>query len=317
MPWSFSSSALATSQVGTGTQLLDESINNLLTAALDEAKQKYSKVPMQGEKYYVVKKTTKNNITSQGVLGIGVAQVNPDGKPLPFQKQIIGFENTITSYVIRNAMAITRQAMDDDRYGVLGKHARALMQSGDKTVEMILADSFSRGFGTTNLALLCEDGLAMFSASHVNARASAGTWSNLDTTSTLTASRVAANRTSFRQYIDGNGDLAPQKLEKVVVSPDLENTIAEIVNTSLKVDTSLNNTNVVSGTKYEVYDWLTSGTVIYVGDGENELELHIRKDPEIHSWNDGQDPDVFKSRWRIQLGTGCGRPGKFRGCTAI
>lgn len=317
MAWNFAVSAETSAQVGSGIQVLDETVANFLNAALDEAKAMYADVPVQGQKYFKVKNTNKNNIKSQEMLGIGLAKVNSDAANLPVEKQIVGFDTTITSYVLRNAMAITRQALDDDRHGVLGDHARCLMQSAKKTLEYIFADAVNRGFGTTGLSLLCEDGMALFDTGRPNPRASAGTWTNEDATQTLTAARVAAVRTAFRQYTDGNGDLAPQQLEKVVVSPDLEDTIAEIVNTNLKVDTSLNNTNVVSGTKYEVWDWLTTGKVVYVGDGENGLEAHIRHNPSITSWNDGSNPDKMWSRVRLQIGTGCKRPGKFYGCNVV
>lgn len=317
MAWNFASSALTSVQVGSGIQVLDESIGNFLTAALDEAKNLYSEVPVQGQKYYKVKNVDKNNISSQDVLGIGLAKVNSDGSALPVDKQIVGFQTTITNYVIRNAMGITRETLETDRMGVLGDHSRNLMSSAKKTLEYIMADSFSRGFGTTGLALLAEDGLGLFSASRPNPRASAGTWSNLDATATLTAARVAANRLTLRQYTDGNGDLAPQQLKKVVVSPDLEDTMRVISGTNLAVDSSLNNTNHVGGTPYEVYDWLAANTVIYCGDAENGLEFHIRKNPEITSWNDGSNPDKMWSRVRFAVGTGAKRPGNFIGCRVV
>ena len=83
---------------------------------------------------------------------------------------------------------------------------------------------------------------------------------------------------------------------------------------TLKVDTSLNNTNVVSGTPFECWSWLKDGVVIYCGDGDNGLEFHVRKNPEITSFNDGTNPDKLWSRVRMAVGTGCKRPGKFRGC---
>lgn len=314
MAWNFSSSALSTVQAGSGFQLLNEEIAGFLAAGIDEAKNLYAQTPQEGIKYYKVKNVDGNNYKTQEMLGIGLMKVNSDGEQLPVEKQVAGFPQTIVNYVLRNAMGITRETLETDRYGVIGDHSRALMHSANKTLEYIYADSFNRGFGTTNLSLLCEDGLGMFSASHVNPRAAAGTWDNLDSGGVLTAASVAQARVDFKTYEDGNGDLDPQMLEKVIVAPNLEDTMREISGSTLKVDTSLNNTNVVSGTPYECWSWLSDGIVIYQGDGDNGLEFHVRKSPEITSFNDGTNPDKLWSRVRMAVGTGCKRPGKFIGC---
>lgn len=313
MAWNFASSAKSTVQVGSGAQVLDQEIANFLSAGLDSARNKYANTPMEGMKYYRVKNVDKNNYSSQDVHGVGLAEVNSDLEDLPVDKQIVGFEQTITNYVLRKAMVIGREALETDRFGVIGDHSRNLIHSGHKTIERIAADSFNRGFGTTNLSILAEDGLGFFSANRPQPRATAGTWSNLASTGDLTADSVAAARVSFNTYQDGNGDLDPQMLDKVIVSPELADTMDEISNTSLKVDTSLNNTNVVSGTPYDVYHWLDAGTIIYCGDGENGLEFHIRKSPTTSTYNDGSNIDKIISRLYMALGTGLKRPGKFIG----
>lgn len=313
MAWNFASSVKSTVQVGSGAQILDQETANFFKAGLDEASNAYAKTPVEGAKYYKVKNVDKNNYSSQTVHGIGLAEVNSDLEDLPVDKQIVGFEQTISNYVIRKAMVVGREALETDRFGVIGDHSRNLIHSGGKTIERIQADSFNRGFGTTNLSVLAEDGLAFFSASRPQPRATAGTWSNLESTGALTADSVATARVNFNTYLDGNGDLDPQMLSKVIVSPELEDTMREISGTTLKVDTSLNNTNVVSGTDYDVYHWLDAGTVIYCGDGENGLEFHVRKNPSIDTYNDGSNIDKIISRMYMAVGTGLKRPGKFRG----
>jgi hypothetical protein len=321
MSWNFGESVENVVRSGSGYQMLDDETANFYTANLDEAAKILAKSPVQGSKYYKVRNTTKNNISSQDMYGIGLAEVNSDVEALPVEKAITGFDQTITSFVIRQSMGIGREAMDDDRFGVIADQTSRLMQSGEKTIERLLADSVNRGFGTadggttatTNLSLLAEDGLAMFSGSRPQPRASAGTWSNLNTAGALTATTVADARTSFNTYLDGNGDLAPQMLEKVIISPELEDTMREISGSSLKVDTSLNTTNIVSGTPYEVWHWLNANTIVYCGDGENGLEYHVRQNPSTYTWEDGNNPDLIRTRLRMQLGTGLKRPGKFKG----
>jgi len=321
MAWNFGESVNTVVRTGSGLQLLDAETANFYKAALDEAANILADTPVQGSKYFKVRNVDKNNYSSQEVYGVGLAQVNSDAEALPFDKQIVGFDQTITNFVIRLAMGIGREAMETDRFGVIGEHSSNLMQSGKKTIERILADAFNRGFGSTdggdtttsNLSLLAEDGLALFSGNRPQPRSSAGTWSNLATAGSLTSDSVASARRSFNKYLDGNGDLAPQMLEKVVVSPELEDTMREISGSTLKVDTSLNTTNIVSGTPYEVWHWLESDTIIYCGDGDNGLEFHVRQNPDVLTWEDGTNPDLIKTRMRMAVGTGCKRPGKFIG----
>jgi hypothetical protein len=321
MAWNFGEAVKSTVRTGSGMQLLDEETANFYKAAIDEASNILAKTPVQGSKYFKLRNVDKNNYSSQDVYGIGLAEVNSDAEALPIDKQIVGFDQTITNFVIRQSMAIAREALETDRFGVIGEHSSSLMQSGEKTIERVLADTFNRGYGsadggttaTQNLSSLCEDGLALFSGSRPQPRATAGEWSNLATAGDLTADTVAAARVDFNTYLDGNGDLAPQMLEKVIISPELEDTMREISGSTLKVDTSLNNTNVVSGTSYEVWHWLNANSIIYCGDADNGVEFHVRANPSVLTWEDGQNPDLIRTRMRMAVGTGAKRPGKFIG----
>lgn len=321
MAWNFTETATTSIDVGSGYQLLSGDVADLFQAGFDEVINKYSNVPVMGSKYHAVKNVDMNNIKTKSMLGIGLMKVNSDADEMPFDKMGVGFEQTITNYVLRVAMGTSREAIETDRYGAIGKDTRSLMHSAKRTIEYVLADSFNRGFGTTNgittadsnLSLLAEDGLALFSGSRPQPRASAGTWSNLDSGGVLSEDAIFSNITAGRTYVDGNGDLDPQELVKIIVAPNLEQTIKIVTKSSLSPTTSLNDANSVMGLQYEVYSWLSDGIVIYEFDGENELEFHVRKSPEIMTWQ-GENPDLIKSRCRMAIGTGCKRPGKFRGC---
>lgn len=321
MAWNFTESAETAVQAGNGAELVDQ-FGVLTRAGIDEALKREAATPIQGQQFYSVKNVDKNNYKYQGVNGIGVVQFNSDGDTMPVDSKSLGFDQTISNYTMRLAIGITREMLETDRYGVIGNHARSLTHSGKKTMELIMADTFNRGFGTatpvsgsatSNLSLLCEDGLALFSGERPQPKAGLSAWSNLETSGALTADAVATARINLRKYLDGNGDLDPQMMTRVIVPPDLEDTIREIVGSNLKVDTSLNNTNVVSDVKYVVYDWLESDKVVFEGDCENELEFHIRVNPNILTYQAGDNPDLLWSRLRMALGTGCRRPGRFRG----
>jgi len=313
MAFNYASAVKSTVTVGSGAQLLDAATANFYKAALDEAANMYADSPIEGLKYFKERNVDKNNYSSQDVLGMGLAQVNSDLADPPVDKQQVGFDQTISNYVIRLFAAIGREALDTDRFGVMGDQSRALMHSGYKTIERIAADAFNRGFGTASLSLLAEDGLGLFSAGRPQPRSGAGTWTNLDDGGSLTADSVASARINFNKYLDGNGDLDPQKLEKVIVAPDQVDTMKEISGSTLSVGTSLNTINKVEGTPYECWHWLASGTVIYCGDGDNGVEFHTRENPSVTAYNDGTNIDKFWTRMYMAIGTGAKRPGKFIG----
>ena len=314
--FNFDSSAKTTVSAGSGVELVDE-FGVLTAAGIDEARKRDAATPIQGEKYFQTKSVDKNNYTHQAVNGIGMVELNSDADDMKIDKKSMGFDQTITNYVMRLKMGITRELLETDRYGIIGGHSRSLVHSSRKTRERILADPFNRGFGTTDLAILAEDGLGFFSAGRPQPKASAGTWSNLETSGGLTADMLATARVNFRKYLDGNGDLDPQMMTKVIVGPDLEDTMKEIVGTNLKVDTSLNNTNIVSDVNWEVWDWLDSGIAAFCGDAENDLQFHVRIAPGVMVTQDGSNPDMIWSRLRMALGTGLLRPAKWRGAVIV
>jgi hypothetical protein len=314
--WNSTESAESTVTAGSGAELVDE-FGALTSAGIDEAFKREASTPIQGEMFFKSKSVDKNNYKYQGMNGIGLVQINSDGSTLPIGKKSLGFDSTITNYVMRLSMGITRELLETDRYGVIGDHSRSLAHSGRKTIERILADAANRGFSSTgsasNLSLLAEDGLAFIADDRPQPKGGLSTWTNLETGSALTADAVATARLNFRKYLDGSGDLDPQRMTRVIVPPDLEDTIKEITGSTLKVDTSLNNTNVVSDVGYTVWDWLESTKVLFEGDCENELEFHTRISPGVVTYQAGDNPDMIMSRLRMALGTGCRRPGRWRG----
>lgn len=311
-PWNYAASAKAIVNVGNGAEMVDE-FGPLTRAGIDTAFKGEAATPVQGAAYYKTKNVDKNNYSYQGVNGIGQVQLNSDGDDIPTDKKSLGFSHLISNYTMRLKIGITREMTETDRYGVIGDHSRSLVHSARKTTERIFADTVNRGFGTTGLSILCEDGLGMFSAGRPQPKADAGTWSNLEATGDLTADSITTARLNFRQYKDRSGDLDPQMLQKVIVSTDLEDTIKEITGTTLKVDSSLNNVSVVSDVSYEVWDWLSPKKVIYQGNGENELEFHTRVNPNVVTFQAGDNPDLIWSRLRMAIGTGCRRPLNYRG----
>ena len=195
----------------------------------------------------------------------------------------------------------------------------------------------------------CEYGAYFISAKRNNPLALAGTWSNRladiaftagGNNDALLADLIRDAKLAFRQYKNDRGVLSPMTLKRVIVSPVLEDAMMRVTGTkmvysgtgsvaSIGVDNSTDPVtsvsveskfsdsavNTITGTPFEVYDWLNDGLIYFEAQGENELELLWRVKPGVMTYTDG-NPDMIHQRVRMSLGAGCPRPTTWMGCTA-
>ena len=180
------------------------------------------------------------------------------------------------------------------------------------------------------------------SKSRPNPFGPAGTWSNrLDDVTftdggdndTLLANLIRDFKYAFRTYKNDRGQKSPMTLKRFIISPAMEDIMMRVTDTKLVYsgtgiydngDTtgvgieskfSEQAVNTISGTPYEVYDWLTDGLVYAEANGENELECLWAVKPSTLVYSDG-NPDMMRYRIRMELGLGCPRPVTWMGCDA-
>jgi len=336
-------SAVSVIQATPGHELL-EKYGALLRTGIDKAYKRRSKLPMQGQQYFTSSVESKGYKKFQGKVGTGLMTQSRDNDLLPKIEGGLGFEYEISTAGYRAAISIERELLEREQYGLIGKEQRDLADASQRTIELLCADVFNRGFGGTatvaapTLAgsaapFVCEDGMYLISSQRNNAGGDVAQWSNrmADVVFTaggnndaLMADLIRDVKLQLRQYKNDDGVLSPMTLKRIIVSPVLEDTMMRVTGTKLvysgdstaAVDRfSDQAVNTITGTKYEVYDWLSDGLIYFEAEGENELELLWRVKPGTMTYTDG-NPDMINQRVRMSLGFGCPRPFTWIGCSA-
>jgi len=306
-----------TVSVANPSVLTTDAFSAVLQKGLDDVFKRRWEMPMQGDQYFRVRNTDHQTMKFQSHFGMGLVQQNRDTDSLPYDEKGLGFGYGITTNVFRGGIAVERALQELELYGSINDKQQELLRSATDTVELVMADVFNRGLGVGATApFVCEDGMYLIDSARPNAYAPAGTWSNVEATSSITPTSIYAATINFATMRDERDKLAPLTLKKIVVRPIDEKAIWEILKSDLRPTDAMNAANFFRGRfEYHVYNHLTSSYIYYwAGDpksADNELQFLWRVRPQIETWNDG--PDIVRQRVRFAIGVGCGRPYILRG----
>jgi hypothetical protein len=289
----------------------------MLATGLDEVLKKDMEQPIQGLQFFRERSVQKKTNNYQSVYGLGLISQNDDAEALPVDEKGIGFDWSVTNYVHRGSIAITRELKETEQYGTIGDMQSDLIVSARNTVEYVCADAINRALGTSGAPFLCEDGMYLIDSARPNAYAPAGAWSNLESTSALTLDAIFNAALNFRKHTNKRGYLASQKLMKVIIRPDEEKTMFELAKSNKRPADAMNAANWAEGIDYMVYDYMTTQQAMYVSvdpkSAANQLVFEWRVTPQVETFEAGDNPDVIKQRVRAAWGIGCGRPDVWRG----
>jgi len=307
-------SAESKTQSFTGVHI-PENFDAVLKTGLDEVMKRSIKEPKQGMQYFKKRNMSKASEKFQSFYGLGEVQQIRDGENTPVDEMGLGFDWTLSNNTYKGSIKFTKDLIEDEMYGVINDRQKELVASYWRTVEMVLADVFNRSLGASGAPLVCEDGMYLGDDSRPNPYALAGTWSNLESAGSITPSSLFQAQLNFRSYKNERGQLTPLKMKKIIIRPQDEEAVWQILKTDKKVDTSLNTKNFQQGRfEYEVYDYLTSAVNIFVAEdangAKNELYFGDRIAPELST--DWDSKDVLSQRIRARFGVGAGRPYIFR-----
>lgn len=312
-------SALSKSYSNPGIHISDN-FAAVLQTGLDDVFKRTMARPSEGMAYVRNRKMNKLTDKFQSHFGLGVVSQNSDTERLVYDEKGLGFGWELTSNIFRGAIAISRELKEDELYGTITDLQADLSESYKTTEELVIADAFNRCLGTAGAPFLCEDGMYLIDSDRPNAYKVAGTWSNLESASAITATSIYTATLNFAANKDERGYLAPLTLKKIVIRPTDEKALWEILKSDLRPTDAMNAANFMKGRfEYSVYNYLTSAVVLYLaGDPkgkDNELIFGERMSPSIKTWEDGTNPDIIRQRIRGRFGLGCGRPTMWRGGT--
>lgn len=200
---------------------------------------RYTQWPTLYTKWAQMETSDKAFEKYQGVTGLGLAAVKPQGKGVTFADPLLGFQTLITNVSYALASSVTREMADDDQYGFIRRIPSMLAEAMRKTEETVMHNVLNNGF-TTQLA---ADGIALFNASHVTMDG-AETFQNTPTVAAdLTQAALEAAEIAIGNFPDERGQPAMLMGKKLVVPVDQRFNAEKILNTSFEVDTANNTIN--------------------------------------------------------------------------
>lgn len=134
----------------------------------------YAEFPVEYTGLFVTHKSDKNYEEDVGLSGFGLASVKSEGGSITYDTMRQGFTTRYTHVAYGLGFVITREMVEDDQYGVVGKkRAKNLAFSMRVTKETIGANVYNRAFTSGYTG---GDGIILCSTLHVNV--AGGTWSN-------------------------------------------------------------------------------------------------------------------------------------------
>jgi len=243
--------------------------------------------------------------------------LSSDTEPIPLDDAGEGFGYSISTYVFKKGIIITQELMEEQNYGVISGRVAALMEDAEDSINTMAADAFNRGFGTVDAPFVCEDGMYLIDSGRPNPVASAGTWSNLEAAGAITLDGIFQANLNFSTYRDEIGRLRPMELKMLVVRPEEEKTVLELLKSEKRPTDAQKAASWSYGRfQYTVLRRLTTGAVFYFGadpkSEKNELQWQWLQRPNVSDFQP-RDQDSVQSRVRYRAGFGCGRPYAIRG----
>ena len=127
-------------------------------------------------KIYTSSNSTKTYELDVQLEGFGVATQKEEGNDIQFDSKRQGFAPKYLHNSFAKGFVITREALDDDQYGLFTSGAKALARAFYIAKEIEGHKLLNTAFATAS-AQLGGDGIAMVSTSHINGP-SGGTYSN-------------------------------------------------------------------------------------------------------------------------------------------
>jgi hypothetical protein len=179
----------------------------------------------------------------QGVTGLGLAAIKPEGESVTFVDPLQGYQKEAVNVTYGLGAIVTREMYEDEQYTYINSLPKMLAESLRQTQEIIGALPFNNGFGSATTA----DGVAFFSASHPNV-GGGGTQSNMPSVaSDLSQASLEQAKTDLMGFKDERGLRINVMPKKLLVAPANWAVAEKILGTKQAVGSNDNDINPVAG----------------------------------------------------------------------
>lgn len=215
-----------------------------------------------------------------GQSGLGLPSVKDQGNPIQYDDTQATYVNQFNHVVYALGTIITMEAYRDNQYNLdaLSKKPKALARSMREGKEYVGANVLNRGFSGTYTMGSASDGVALFSAAHLNGPYGAN-GSNLLTAADLSETVLEDAMVTVNTMTNPRGLKIAVKADTLFIPPALEFVAARILESTLQNDTNNNAINVLrahgslpGGTKINHYftdsdAWFLTTSINAKGEG--------------------------------------------------
>lgn len=243
-------------------QLLAPGLGKIMFDWLKEHPEEYSQ-------FLNVETTGNAYEDDQVIAGFGLVRRKPENEPITYDDPIMGPSKRYIPDPYALGWEVSREALDDERYGVLRKMPAELVKSSRQTWEQIGANVLNGAFTTT----LVHDGLALVHTAH--RLLGGGTYGNrLSPDADISVTSLQDMLLSFEYMVNERGLKARLEPKILWIPPALQFKASEILNSQYKPDTGENTINTVQGRlEPRVLHYLTSQTAWFVTSDIDETTM--------------------------------------------
>lgn len=195
-------------------------------------------------KIYESNKSTKAYELDVQFEGFGAATQKEEGNDITFDSRKQGFAPKYVQSSFAKGFVITREALDDEQYGLFASGAKQLARAFYIAKEIEGARLFNTAFSTTS-AMSGGDGLPMCSTAHINGP-SGGTYSNkLAIDADFSEASLEDKIKLVKRATDPRGLSINLSAVKLIGHTDQMFEFQRVLKSSLQNDTANNATNAV------------------------------------------------------------------------
>ena len=203
-------------------------------------------------------------------------------------KNLSAYTYTIKNKTFESTVAIDREELEDDRYGVYRPNFETMGAKAATAPDRTVFELLQRGFEAK-----CYDGQPFFSAEH---KVAGKIYSNMSTAKLSQESFIAA-RTAIMSFVGDKGKSLGIVPNMLLVPPALEMTAkkileADIVNAETNITKGLAKVEVVSELAGDPNAWYLLAT----NEPLKPLILQMRRRPKFAALTKDTDPNVFFKR---------------------
>lgn len=205
--------------------------------------QTYKEHSVQWDKILDTENSRKAYEKDQLVEGFGLASAKNEGGNITFDSMSQGYAPEYKHITYAKGFIVTREALEDELYGVLKKRARALAFSMRQTQEVTAANLLNRGFDS-NYTMTNGDGKSLFATDHPLGPSHSGTESNmLQVGADLSEAAIEDLVIQIGQAVDSRGLKINIMPERLIVPVELQFEATRILKSALQSDTANNAIN--------------------------------------------------------------------------